>query len=350
MIRHGAPGKRPHAGERCQQFALPVARDARNADDLARAHGEARVVNAHDAGRIDDGQVLNVEHGPIRRGLGLGDPQQHAPPDHEFGEFFRRRIGGRQGADHFAAPHDRDTVRHGQDLAQLVGDQDDGLTLVLELTQDAEQVIRLGRGQDTGRFVENENVGAAEQGFQDLDPLLLADGQGLDRSIERNLQTVVPFKGGEGGSCLLQTGRQRQPAFGAEHHVFEHGERVDQHEVLMHHADAAGDRVVGTGDLDRLAIDPDLAAVGPVEAVEDRHEGRLAGAVLTDNAVDRATCNAQGDVAVGANRAKPLVDALKLDCRRAGLLLHSPPPPGSSAVQLCALNRGIWSRTYSRAP
>jgi hypothetical protein len=37
-----------------------------------------------------------------------------------------------------------------------------------------------------------------------------------------------------------------------------------------------------------FAVDQDLARIGLVEAVEDRHQGRFARAVLADDAVDRA--------------------------------------------------------------
>ena len=63
---------------------------------------------------------------------------------------------------------------------------------------------------------------------------------------------------------------------------------VDQHEVLMHHADAERDRVVRRADVADLSVDQDLAAVGRVEAVGDAHRRRLAGAVLADDGVDRA--------------------------------------------------------------
>ena len=64
---------------------------------------------------------------------------------------------------------------------------------------------------------------------------------------------------------------------------------------------------------DRLAIDADLAGIGLVEAVEDRHQRRFAGAVLADNAVDRALADRQVDVLVGVDGAEALVDADQLD-------------------------------------
>ena len=63
------PSDRPaHAGERLQQLALAVAGDARDADDLARAHREAtrRRRAARRAASIDR-QVVDLEHRRARR-------------------------------------------------------------------------------------------------------------------------------------------------------------------------------------------------------------------------------------------------------------------------------------------
>jgi hypothetical protein len=60
------------------------------------------------------------------------------------------------------------------------------------------------------------------------------------------------------------------PAFlGAEHDVFKDAEVVDQHEVLVNHADAHSDGGVRVLDHGRLAVNEDVAIVGLIEAVED---------------------------------------------------------------------------------
>ena len=98
---------------------------------------------------------------------------------------------------------------------------------------------------------------------------------------------------------LAQRRSQQRVVLDAENDVLENREIVDQHEVLVHHADAELQRMAGIGDVLELAVDEDLAAVGGVEAVEDRHQRRLAGAVLPDDAVDGAAPDLEIDVAVG---------------------------------------------------
>ena len=83
--------------------------------------------------------------------------------------------------------------------------------------------------------------------------------------------------------------------------------------MLVHHADAQPQRVAGVGDVLELAVDEDLAAVCGVEAVEDRHQRRLAGAILAHDAVDGAALDLEVDIAIGPNRPETLVDTLEFN-------------------------------------
>src|SRR5215469_7755307 len=103
--------------------------------------------------------------------------------------------------------------------------------------------------------------------------------------------------------------------------------------MLVHHADAEGDGIGRPGDEDGFAVDQDLAAIGLVKPAEDAHQGRFAGAVLSNDAGDRPRCDAERNVTVGVNRAKALVNMAKLDGKgtRGGALLEtaaSRPPQG----------------------
>ena len=66
-------------------------------------------------------------------------------------------------------------------------------------------------------------------------------------------------------------------------------------------------------------VEQDLALVGLVQAVEHVHERRLAGAVLTEQAVDLAGLDGEVDVVVGDQAAESLRDAAKFE-------LHVPDP------------------------
>ena len=64
-----------------------------------------------------------------------------------------------------------------------MGDEDDRQPFARERAEDREQLTCLLGRQDGGRLVEDEDVRAAEQRLEDLDALLLADGDVLDPGI-----------------------------------------------------------------------------------------------------------------------------------------------------------------------
>ena len=154
-------------------------------------------------------------------------------------------------------------------LVELVRDEQDGEALVLELAQVGEQLVDLLRHEHGGRLVQDEDLRAAVEHLADLDALPRADAELLDQRVGIDVEAV-------GVGDLADLARARRavsstPALGrlaAEHDVLEDGQVVGQHEVLVHHADAGGDRVRRRGERHRLAVDGDRALVRLVHAVE----------------------------------------------------------------------------------
>src|SRR5579862_1955023 len=65
----------------------------------------------------------------------------------------------------------------------------------------------------------------------------------------------------------------------------------------------------GTGyrpDRDRLAVDEDLAFVGPYKSAEDLHQRRLAGAVFADEGDHLSRVDLYGDAAESCDAGVPL--------------------------------------------
>ena len=102
----------------------------------------------------------------------------------------------------------------------------------------------------------------------------------------------------------------------ADHQVLEHAVPIHQVEVLMHHADARGERIGRAADRHRPARDPDLAGIRLVHAEQDVHQRGLAGAVLAEQPQDLPGMEDEIDGAVGVHRAEALVDASQLQQRR----------------------------------
>src|SRR5690606_11947081 len=112
-----------------------------------------------------------------------------------------------------------------------------------------------------------------------------------------------PDTGGEILSC-------RTP-FEAEGDVLRHGQRLEQREVLEHHADAEAARLGGTADMHRRAGPADLARIRLQHAVDDLDQGALAGAVLAEQGMDLARADGEIDTVVRKAAGKGLGDAVK---------------------------------------
>ncbi len=215
-------------------------------------------------------------------------------------------------ADDLAEADDGDAVGDLADLAELVGDEDDRLPGLAELAHDVHQLVGLLRGEHRGGLVEDEEPGVAGQGLDDLHALLHAHREVLDEGVGIHVEAETLGDLGDpvaGGVEVQRAGEAG--GLVAEHDVLRDGEDGDEHEVLVHHADPGRHRVAGTGEVLDHAVELDLALVGLVEAVEDVHQGRLAGAVLTEQAVDLTGLDREGHLVVGHHASEALGDAAK---------------------------------------
>ena len=75
---------------------------------------------------------------------------------------------------------------------------------------------------------------------------------------------------------------------------------------------------VGLRDVDRFAVESDLALVGPVEAVEDLHQRALAGTVLAQQGVHLTGAHLEVDTVAGHHAWEPLDDAAHREHRGLG--------------------------------
>src|SRR5215467_10891771 len=100
--------------------------------------------------------------------------------------------------------------------------------------------------------------------------------------------------------------REGRTRFSAEDDVFGHGHRLDQHEVLVDHADAERDCIMRRTDVAHLALNYDLTGIGSIETVSDTHRRRLARAVLAHDGMDRSRLYDDVDMIVGQNIAEAL--------------------------------------------
>ncbi len=290
--------------------AMPTISPARTVSDTPRTASRCAVV--------DDVQVVHLEHRLARPRRRLRDLEQHLAADHQLGQAA---LGGALGGDRrdlHAAPQHGHAVGDLQHLVELVRDQDDGGAARAQLAQHLEQLERLLRRQHRGRLVEHQQARVAVERLQDLGPLLHADAdvlhpRGRDRPAGRSGRTVRATR--RSASAMSMNGAAA--GLGREDDVLGHRHHRDQHEVLVHHADAGLDGVGAGGEVLGRALEHDLALVGPVQAVQAVHQRRLARAVLAEQRVHLARPHVEIDAVVRGEVAEALRDAPELEHRGA---------------------------------
>ena len=240
--------------QRLGQLGLAVALHAGERVDLAAAHGEA-TRRRRAPRRSSSTTVTPSTSSTDVAGLGrlLVDGELHRPADHQRGQLVGR-VGRLGLADDLAAADHGDRVGDRADLAQLVGDEDDRRAAVAQRAHDRDQLVGLLRREHGGRLVQDQQLGVAAQRLDDLDPLLDADRQ-VARPARRAARRGRSARRSPRTSRRARR-RSRKPSrrclLVAEHDVLGDGEDRDEHEVLVHHADAGRasrrrDRVKVTG-------------------------------------------------------------------------------------------------------
>jgi hypothetical protein len=308
--RDRAGGRPAQAGDRLDELGLAVAVDAGDADDLAGAGVQREPLDGLEPAVVGDVQVAHLEHRLLRVGGVLLHAQEHLATHHEAGQALLGRALARHRLDGPAAPQHGDAVGDVEHLAELVGDEDDRRAhVVAERVQDPEEVGRLLRGQHRGGLVQDQDLGVSVERLHDLDPLLHADRDLLHPRVGVDGEAEAVRDVEDALSGRRQVEERPAGRLGGEHDVLGDRHHRDQHEVLVHHADAGLDRVLGGRDPHRLAVHPDLAGVGLVEPVEDVHQRRLARPVLAQQGVHLAGCELEVDRVVGHQAAEALGDS-----------------------------------------
>jgi len=309
------------------KLALAVALHPCDAEDLSLMELEGYASKRRYSTIGDGCQVFDSKRDWSRRRRLLVHSKQDLPPDHVGSDLLLVRLFGDEVADHLPSPHHCDAVRDLKHLAQLVADEDDRPALFDQAPEDYEQLSRLLRRQHPGRFIEDEDLGAAVQDFDDLGSLLEAYRQVASPRIGVEGEAVTSRELGDLLPRLTMVieaaGRHR---FTAEHHVLPHREDRDEHEVLVHHPDPLRNRVARSADSGGPAIDQDFARVRVDQSIQDVHQGALAGAVLAHEGVDLAGAYREVDMIVGDHTRPGLGDGPHVDgesVRR--LRVHSVP-------------------------
>ena len=189
-------------------------------------------------------------------------------------------------------------------------DEDDGLPLLGHRAQSVEKRVGLLRSEHGGRLVHDQNARLAVERLQDLDALLLADRELPDSCLGIDREAVATAQLPD---ALLDRARMDDETppvttVVAEDDVLGHRERLDETEVLVHHADPRVERVARRVKADVLAVELDRPVVLAVEAGENVRERRLARSVLAEERVHLPLGGLEADAVVRDDAGEALRD------------------------------------------
>jgi hypothetical protein len=181
--------------------------------------------------------------------------------------------------------------------------------------QGDEQLVGLLRGEHRGRLVEDQQFDVLHQATNDLHPLAFADGQAVHQAGRFQGHAVALRHLADPRLQLL---RRADICAHGQGDVLGDAQGLEQREVLEHHADAQGARHGRVAHRQPLALPAYLAAAGLGNAVDDLHQGALAGAVLAEQGADFAGGDGQVDTVVGQAAGVALADRRQLQAWGSG--------------------------------
>ena len=291
------------AGQRIEQFALPVSGDAGHGEHLARANGEVDVLERDREGSAGrNGEIADLDAN-IPRGLApLPLNARNIGADHHS----RKRSGGLLLR--VAVTRHASVTQHGRAVAdalhffQPMADVEHGPPLCLQLEQRLEQPVRLLGCEDRGGFIQDDELRVLQEGADDLDALAFADGKVRDMriGIERQAVGLRQCRGFFGNLRERDAGVERQ------RDIFRHRQCLEQREVLEDHSDAERPGLAWRAYGHRLAVPEDLPFGRIEDAEQHLNEGGLAGTVLPEKGMDFAGTDIQVDPGAGGEIAEML--------------------------------------------
>ena len=185
-----------------------------------------------------------------------------------------------------------------------MGDDDDGVSLLLHTAQHRKELLDLLHRQNGGGLVQNDDLGAVIQHLDNLQGLLFRHGHVLDLLFGVDVKPKLFGHGLDLGIAVLF--QQKARLLLAHPDVVRGREHLHQLEVLMDHADPQALGLLGGVDGHGLALHEDLASVGLVNAGEHIHQRSLARAVLAQQRQDLAPAQGQVYILVGHHASEGL--------------------------------------------
>jgi hypothetical protein len=197
-----------------------------------------------------------------------------------------------------------------------VGDEDDGDPALVEPAEHREEMVGLAGGQRRRRLVEHQHRRLRRERAADHHELALGRAQPGHggRGIEPDAEGLEQL-----GGAAVQLGEAHDRATAQagvpDEHVLGDAEVLQGLDLLGHEGDAVPARVGRGPERDPPPVQQHVAVVASVrvDAVEDLHQRRLAGAVVAEQRVDLAAADREVDAAQRLEAGKGLREPARFE-------------------------------------
>ena len=222
--------------------------------------------------------------------------------DHHVGHFLGVCVLCRHIADELTVAQNGDAVGKLLDLVHLVRYYNDRLARVTHVAQNSEELIGLLRSEHRRRLIEDEDIRAAIEDLYYLDGLLLRNAHLVNMLVGVDVKAVSVADLADLFCRCLEV--ELALTLETEDDILRRRENVDELEVLVDHADAEVERILGGAYDDLFIVDEYLALVGEIDAREHIHEGGLARSVLAEKRKYLASVYIEPNLVVSFYRAE----------------------------------------------
>ena len=297
-----------HSEKGKQQFLLPLPVEAAQADDLAAPGRKRHAVEA-----VFPGEIADLDKGRRAWSLRL---RRELPfdltADHEPDDLVAASHTLRESLDMPPVAEDRTAIRQSLDLVHAMGDIENAQATRFQIEERAIDQVHIGCRERGGGLVENEKLGITPEGLGDLHHLPAGQRKVCDAGRRVDILAADAGEQFLRPPALCPAIDQAEAARRARQgDVVSHCELGHQRELLKDANDAGAVRRRRVGKRDRHALEGHVALIRLHDACHDLHERRLAGAVLPQHRVDRATAAGKVHAPQGMNSPVALGDVLE---------------------------------------
>ncbi|MBA7652866.1 hypothetical protein ES703_60705 [subsurface metagenome] len=290
-----------------QQGTLPAALQACEAYHLAVTNGQRDVLHL-EAVRVY-GYAVQLQRDVAKWCLGT-EGYGGVLVEHHLHQATSRE-GSRGPAGHLALAQDRHLGAELSDLVEFVGHKDDRQAIAGQAAEGVKEQGFLWGRDARGGLVEDDDLHTKGEQTHQFELLPLAYGETAGWNVWVEVEPQICTRSEQLLTALSSA--LRTPQVAPEQKVVQHAQRRNVQGVLMQHADPDGDGLGRGREAHFLAAQKNPPGVACLVARQDVHEGCFARAILSQQSVDGAALNRQGDAVIGAHGTKVFFDILEFN-------------------------------------